>query len=238
MHTIRALGSVDAASVRRDSLLWGMLLVPLGLALATRWLLPGLFASVGRLVGIDIMLYYGAFFGYVLLLLPPAICGMVVGFLLLDQRDEQTLLAMRVTPLPFSGYLAYRLALPMLLSLLMTLLALPLAGVTTLSLAQLLPLVLLAAPLAPLLALFLAAFAANKVQGFALQKLMGLLLVGPAVAAFVPEPWRYLFGLMPTATPAALLWTMEAGAPFNWLVWLGGLVYQGLLLALLLRKVG
>ena len=143
---------------------------------------------------------------YVLLLLPPAICGMVVGFILLDQRDDHTLTALRVTPLPLTGYLVYRLAAPMLLGVGMTLIALPLAGLVPLGPLELLGLALAAAPLAPLTALFLAAFAANKVQGFALQKALGLFLIAPFLGTLLPPPWQAVLWLVPTYWPAALLW--------------------------------
>ena len=40
------------------------------------------------------------------LMTAPGIVGMVVGFLLLDERDERTLSALRVTPLSMRRYLA------------------------------------------------------------------------------------------------------------------------------------
>jgi fluoroquinolone transport system permease protein len=173
LKTLRALGAVDALSVSRDSLLRGMLVVPLGLAMAARWLFPPALASAGALLPFDLQVLYPQVMGYALLLLAPAICGGVVGFILLDQRDDGTLAALQVTPLPLTAYLAYRLAAPMLLSLVMTLIGLPLSGLVALGPLQLLLLALSAAPLAPLIALFLGAYAANKVQGFALQKGMG-----------------------------------------------------------------
>jgi fluoroquinolone transport system permease protein len=69
-------------------------------------------------------------------------------------------------------HLAYRLAAPMLISLAMTLIALPLAGLVSLSFLEVLLVAVAAAPLAPLSALFLGAYAANKVEGFALLFLL------------------------------------------------------------------
>jgi fluoroquinolone transport system permease protein len=43
-----------------------------------------------------------------LVVVMPALVGMVIGFLLLDQRDDQTLAALQVTPLTLNGYLIYR----------------------------------------------------------------------------------------------------------------------------------
>jgi fluoroquinolone transport system permease protein len=237
LKSLRALSAVDALSISRDSLLRGMALVPLGLAIASRWLFPAAVAQIGTLLGIDLQPLYPQFMSYVLLLLAPAICGMVVGFVLLDQRDDGTLTALQVTPLPLTAYLAYRLAVPMLLSLAMTLLALAISGLLALSFPQLLLLALAAAPLAPLGALFLGAYAANKVQGFALQKALGVFMLAPFIGALLPMPWQLLAGLVPTYWPAALLWALADGSAHAWALLPIGLLYQGLLLFFLLRRL-
>jgi fluoroquinolone transport system permease protein len=182
------------------------------------------------------MSYYPPLMGYMLLMLTPLLVGVVVGFLLLDQRDDQTLVALQVTPLTLSGYLVYRLATPMLFSLVITLIALPLSGLAGISLFEVLLCALLAAPLAPLYALWLASFAQNKVQGFALQKASGVIMLPPLLAFFIHSPWTVLLGLFPTYWPARLLWALQYGEPGGWVYLLVGLLYQGLLLALLVRR--
>lgn len=237
INVVRALAVVDAKSVARDSLLRAMIFVPLGLAAAARWVFPPALARIGALLDIDLLSVYPQFMGYVILLLAPVICSLVVGFLLLDQRDDQTLRALQVTPLSLQHYLMYRLAMPMLLSVLLTLVALPLSGLAHLRPLPLLAVVLVAAPVAPIMALFLGAFAANKVQGFALQKALGVLLVAPALAAFTPMPWRLLLGFVPTYWPAAFFWEMQASSAGAWRTLAVGLAYHALLLVLLTRRL-
>jgi fluoroquinolone transport system permease protein len=236
LRTLRALSAADALSVSRDSLLRGIVVVPLGLAVAARWLFPPAIERINRLLPFDLQALYPQLMSYVLLLLAPVICGAVVGFILLDQRDDHTLTALQVTPLPIASYLTYRLAMPVVISAIMALIALPLSGLVTLGSLDLLMVVLAAAPLAPLTALFLGAFASNKVQGFALQKALGVFFIAPFLGALLPLPWRLLMGLVPTYWPAALLWALQSGQPQSWLLLLGGLAYQALLLMLLLRR--
>lgn len=235
IHAFRALSRADRQGMLRDPLLRGLLIVPLGLAIAARWIFPTMIGRIGDLLAIDLLALYPQIAGAVLTLLPPVITGAVVGFLLLDQRDERTLLALRVTPLPLSMFLAYRLAAPMILSLLMTIITLLAAGVAP-SLFAILTVALASAPLAPMLALFFGVFAENKVQGFALQKGMGLVMMAPLAALFLPPDWDLLLGIAPTYWPAALLWQAQAGDP-HLMTMLIGLVYHGILLALLLRKL-
>lgn len=236
LRLIKSLGPIDAMSVRRDPLLRWIVVLPLLIALVVRFFLP---VMIGRLED-SLHLGFGTFYqvvaGYALLITAPVLCGMVIGFLLLDERDDRTLLALRVTPLPFSNYLAWRLSLPMLLSVVVTLAAFPLAGLSQPGIPGLLVCALATAPFAPLVALTLAVFAQNKVQGFALVKASGMFQIAPLVAYFVKAEWQPAFGIFPTYWPAKLLWTLQAGEANVWLYLVAGLVYQLCLLFLLLRR--
>lgn len=236
LRALRALGAIDRLSVRRDPLLRWMVLLPPGLALTVRWVFPTLLDRAEAAFAVELDPLYPAIAGYVLLILVPNLAGMVVGFLLLDQRDDDTLTALRVTPLPVGAYLAYRLALPVLLSAALTLALFPLAGLAGPGPLALLGAALGAAPFAPLFALFLAAFAANKVQGFALTKAAGALLGAPIAAYFMEPAWRWMLAPVPTFWPAMGYWALSEGRAAGWGFLLAGFVYQLALAALLLRR--
>ena len=239
MHTlrvIRTLGAIDLRNVRRDPLLRWIVVLPLLIALPVRWVLPVAVRRISELIGVDLLEYYPLAMGYAMLLLAPILAGMVIGFLLLDQRDDRTLTALQVTPLPLNSYLTYRLLAPMLVSLGTTMIVLPAAGLVHVDVVLLATLALAAAPMAPLVAVALAAFAANKVQGFALVKMSGLFLIAPLGAYFAPPRWEWAFAVVPTYWPAKVLWTMDTGGAQAWVYLLGGLAYQALLLWLLLRR--
>jgi fluoroquinolone transport system permease protein len=236
LNVIRAMGPIDAKSVGRDSLLAWMGLLPLFIALLGRAVFPPIIAGMGEAIGIDLMPYYPVMMGYVLLLVTPFMCGMVIGFLLLDQRDDRTLTALQVTPMPLRSYLIYRLAGPMLVSLVMTVVALPLAGLATGGMLPVVAGALVAAPLAPIVALSLASFAQNKVQGFALMKASGIFMWPPIIAYFVPPLWQIPFGLVPTYWAPRVYSVAEAGEAILWLYLVAGLAYQALVIAALLRR--
>ena len=236
LTALRALGPVDVKSVWRDPLLrWFALLMP-GMALAFRFLMPPLYVSLSTWVGHDLTPYYVPLVSFVLLMMAPALTGIVIGFLLLDQRDDGTLNALQVSPLGLAGYLAYRLAVPMLVAFATTIVMFPLAGMTGILWGPLILAALTGAPLAVLVALFLGAFASNKVQGFALMKASGVVEWPPMFAYFVPMPWQLLFGLSPVYWPGKLYWSALAGDASYW-IWLPlGLAWQALLIWLLLRR--
>ena len=114
LSVIRALGPIDGKSIARDPMLRWFVLMPVGFALAARWLLPLAIERVSVLVDHDLAPYYRPLTSLYFLQFAPSLAGWVVGFLLLDQRDDGTLAALRVTPLTLNGFLLYRLALPML----------------------------------------------------------------------------------------------------------------------------
>ncbi len=235
-NVIRALGPIDLRSVQRDSLLrWMVLLIPL-MALLIRWLVPSLTGQLADRLDFDLVPYYPVIISYFFVMLVPLMFGMVIGFLLLDERDDQTLAALQVTPLSMANYLAYRIATPMLLSIALLLAVIPLTGLNRIGFLPLLLVSLGAAPLAPVFALFLATFAANKVQGFALMKGLGAVLIAPVVAFFVASGWQLAFGLMPTYWPVKVYWLLDAGRTDIWGFYIAGLLYQFVLLILLLRR--
>jgi fluoroquinolone transport system permease protein len=232
---IRTLGPIDLKNVGRDPMLRGMVIIPLALGLLLRYGLPALTAKLQASLSWDLAPYYSLVMSAVVQF-PPLLFGTVVGFLLLDQRDDETLTALRVTPLRFSHYLAYRIVVPILLSVATTVPMVSFAGVVEMSLADTLLAATAAAPLAPLMALGMGALAQNKVQGFALQKASGVFLGPPAFAYFLSGPWHWAFGILPTFWPFKVWWVLSAGQPGAWLYLMISLVYHGLLLWLLLRR--
>jgi hypothetical protein len=132
----------------------------------------------------------------VALLLPAFLIGWVSGFLLLEDRDDGTLLAVEVTPVGRAGFLGYRLAISAAIT----------ALITALGIALLLPevpmwlklVLLVTVPADTVLAsVALLALARNKVEGLALTKLTNIAAIVP-LAAFIPSPVRLLGGIVPT----------------------------------------
>jgi fluoroquinolone transport system permease protein len=233
-QVLRALGPIDALSVRRDSMLRWLAAFPLIFGLAIRFGLPPLGTWLDQRFEVQIADYH-TLIGSFLVLIMPALAGALIGFLLLEQRDDGTLTALQVTPLTARAYALWRLAVPMLLSALGGLLLLWLAGLPGPGLPGRLLAVTAAAPLAPAWAFFMASFASNKVQGFALVKAAGAINWPPVVAWFVSPELRRLFGVCPTYWPVEVYWELAAGrSPLLPLVM--GSAYLAVVTLLLLRR--
>ncbi len=230
-----ALAPIDWRSVARDSLLRWMIAIAIPVGFLTRWGVPALARSLEQRYGFDLTPYYPLVMSFNLLLMP-ILAGIVVGFMLLDERDDATLSAIQVTPLGLAGYLGYRATMPMLLSVVLTVVVLEISALTPVSSVTLWWMSLAVAPLAPVFALFLGTFAANKVQGLALTKANGVLTLPPVAAWFIDGPWQFAVGVVPTYWPAKAFWQAARGDPLDWLFALVGSLFQIALLGLLMRR--
>ncbi len=219
----RALIYADLRVLWRDPLLGWILALPIGLALLLRPLIPRVQEGLLAGMGFDLTPYHPLVMGG-FLMTAPGMVGMVIGFLFLDERDARTLTALRTTPLSMRQYLAYRVALPLLLGTASTLIGYPLTGLTPLPLTSLLPIVVVASLSAPLLALVLAVAAPNKVAGFAVVKVLNAVNLLPIVAYFVPRPVQFAAGIFPTYWPMRALWSAAVGETFGGYLVLGSVV--------------
>jgi len=235
LRAIRSLGPVDYKTIRRDTLLRWIVLFPVLIAIVLRLGVPVLTARVLEVTGFDLRPYYPLVMGFIFMMMPMMV-GIVIGFLLLDQRDDQTLTALQVTPITLNGYLAYRISLPVLLSLIETVVVIPAANLIEVDFFTILLVALACAPLAPLYALTLASLAQNKVQGMAVSKGLGISMLPPAIAFFVTANWQLVLGFAPTYWPAKLFWVLQSGQPGGWAYFLAGLAYELALIAVLLRR--
>ncbi|MCD1293884.1 ABC transporter [Methanocella sp. CWC-04] len=230
---IRSFGLGDLLNVVRDPLLKWMIAMPFMIAILLRFLVPELTAWAAPMI--DLVPYYPMIMAIVVVFVP-AMYGVCIGFLLLDERDEGMLTALKVTPVSLSSYLVYRITAPMLLSFVSTLIAYPLAGLTGIDPLILIVVALVASFEAPFFALVLACFAENKVQGFAIQKMMGSLLMIPMIAYLLDPKWEFVFYIIPTFWPVKAFWVGTINGPNFWLYVLGAIVFHLILIGLLLKR--
>ncbi|MEX2583872.1 MAG: hypothetical protein WD766_11390 [Gemmatimonadota bacterium] len=222
----RSLLRVDARSLLRDPLLGWLLLTPLAIGLLLRYLVPAAAKLLRERADFALSPFEPLIMGG-FLMTAPGILGMVIGFLLLDERDAGTLKALRVTPLTMRRYLGYRIALPLTIGIVATMVSYALVGVAAIPFADLLAIAILASFAAPLLVLVLATAAANKVAGFAAVKVINAVNLLPVAAFFVPLPYQLAAGVLPTYWPMRALWSAAAGEPYaHWLI-IGAFVNVG-----------
>lgn len=207
----------DLTLVRRDSFLAGLLLYIAALAVLTRVYVPLLQRELLARGYFDLEPYYPLLASYVAVLLGTMMVGIFIAFLLIDERDHRTLTALLVTPLPFPHYLAYRVALPVALAVPLVVALFEVVDLAPLPAWQLWGIALASSPLAAVTTLVLPTFADNKVQAFALAKILSGTALVPVAAFFVDEPWQYLAGLYPPYWAVKAFWVLHAGEAGAWL---------------------
>ena len=232
-RALRVLAPSDLRLIWRDSfLLFVVVILPLA-CLGLRWLVPYL---AGVLAGwVDLEPYYGLIQAYVLGQ-QPILLGAVVGILFVEERDEGTLLALQATPLSLPSFLGYRLVAAMGLSVVLTSIAVPLAGLVSVSLLEMLAAAALASLSVPLVALGYAVYMENKIQAVTAMKLVQAWGALPVLLYFAPTPWDWTGSVAaPLYHPMRLFWSAADGRAEWWLI-LPGLLVPGAMLLWLLRR--
>lgn len=192
-HRVGRLLAADARSVWRDPILGVALVMCLAIA-------PGLAAFAGPIDAVA-----AAQFGLaeasrllvpMVLVLPAMLVAWMVGFLLLEDRDDGVLLAIAVTPVGRAAFFAWRSTMAALLAALFCVYGCVLVA-PGLPPAMIVSLAALVGAEAVAAAVILPALARNKVEGLALTKLTNIAAIVPLLA-LLPAPWRYLGGIVPS----------------------------------------
>jgi fluoroquinolone transport system permease protein len=240
---LRKVGPVDVKVIRRDSFLLFMFSYTTFMALLLRLLLPRLnvtLAANGVLpnerFAVELSAFYPMIVAYVALYSGALAVGMIFGFMLLDEKDDQTLTAMLVTPVPLRQYALYRVGVAAALAFVIIWLMLLIIGQALLPFWQLLLCAAGAALTAPIIVLFFAIIAENKVQGFAYGKFGGIAGFTILLGWFVPEPLQWLFGLFPPFWVSKAFWLAHEGRGLWWVALFVGIVLQIGLIGWLLQR--
>ena len=229
-----ALVRADLRNVLRDSTMVMVLFGPVAL-FALLGFLPLIEALLLSELQFDLFPYRPPLVTF-LGLIPGLLFAMIYGFIVLDERDEQIVEVMSVTPLRKEGYLRYKLLIPMLLSFLGPPIIQFSFSLLSLSMTALLPISFMAGLEAGLGVLFLVSFSSNKVEGMAFGKLLGIFyLVIPAVFLW-DSPLHWIGCISPPFWIAKASQAALAQDPLVWLHVTLGLAMHLVLLKWMLRK--
>lgn len=237
IHTMAALGRNDLRGIRRESLLAFVIFAPIGWIALVRFGTPPTTEMVAARYGVDLVPYFPAILTGFLLLTSPIVVGALGAFLVLEERDSNTIAALRVTPTRMSAYLGYRAATVIVITTLYVIITMPLSGLLPLQQWPLLiPVGLLAGLSGVVISLTILATARNKVEGLAVLRGLGIVVAGlPLIPYFLGPEWQYPFWLLPTFWPAKAYWLISTGdTPWPYLI--GGVIFHLPLILLLYRR--
>ena len=235
MRKIIALSLGDMKNISRDSMLIMAFGAPFLMAFALKFGLPLASQKAMELIGLDLTVYYDLIMSFGLLAVP-AMVGVMVGFIILDERDEGLLSYYSVTPLSKSGYIAYRLVAPFIICFVLSFIVLVIAGVAEFRFFSMVPIVFMISLEAPLMALFLGSFASNKVEGLALAKGIGTMMLAPVAGYFIKSNWQILLGVFPPYW-ISKAFLARSSVDVNYLLYiLSGILIHFVFISLLLKR--
>ncbi len=199
----------------RDKMTLVMLVYPLMLMLVGAFVIPTVVDQFGeggegqRIASLVIIVVFAA--------IAPFIGSALLGFSLLDNRDENTLDTIRVTPISLRGYITFKCIYAYILGANGTFWIIYgtrlLAGdgytvggmdlFEPFTVGVVLTYALTASLFIPVFALLLSAFAKNKIEGFAYMKGSGMIIMLPVLTILnALQDWKqYFLGVMPTFWP-------------------------------------
>lgn len=172
---------------------------PILMGAAFRFLLPVLERLLcGRFNAAEILAPYYIIFDLLLAVMTPILFCFAGVLVVLEEFDCGVAKYYAVTPIGRSGYLLSRIGIPALIAVVYDVVLLCVFSVSKVGLFMAFLLSVSGGMTAVFTSLLVVTFAKNKMEGMALVKLCGLLLIGIPVAYFVASPVRYLFGIFPS----------------------------------------
>jgi fluoroquinolone transport system permease protein len=128
--------------------------------------------------------------------------GMIAGFSLLDDRDDQVLVSIRISPVSLSLYLWLKVGFAFLMAVLAGLATMLISGSFAIAPLDMLLVAGLSAMQVPINAFVVSALSSNRAEGLAAIKVTGILVLLPVVAWFFLDWKQWLFALVPGFWPA------------------------------------
>ena len=182
-----------------DAMLVAVLLAPILMGLMFRFGIPALEGYLCSLTNkTSLIAPYYFLLDELMCIATPIMFAFTGVMVILSEADLGITRAIAVTPVGKDGYLFSRIVLPAVASSVYGLFITILFRISGMSLAIIALLSLLSAPMGIAISMMVVSLAKNKVEGMALTKMSGLMIMGLPAAVFVPAPLQYLAGIFPS----------------------------------------
>ncbi len=142
----------------------------------------------------------------IMILMIGFIFGAITAFTLLDDRDDGVLMSLKITPISVRFYIILKIIISYIFGVLATIIMIYITNILpNTSFIKIILISILSAMAGPLITLIVNSFARNKVEGFVIMKLSGIILVLPILVFFVFD-WKEVFLLFsPGFWPARII---------------------------------
>ncbi|MDC0559164.1 hypothetical protein OAO42_02000 [Candidatus Izimaplasma bacterium] len=154
--------------------------------------------------------------------------GALIAFTLLDDKDDKVLMSLKITPINVKHYIYVKMAAGMIFGFVATLILLLATNfLPNANFFVLIGVALLGAIQVPSVTLIVNSFSDNKVEGFVVMKLSGMVLMFPVIGFLVAGWAQYLLGVAPGYWAGSLI-EVELGVDTGStvLLFFAGIVYN------------
>lgn len=215
----------DTKNTLRDPTLLLLLLVPFLMIMVLRLGFPLLLNYVPQAT--DYSEEIVSFFALLSAIFP----GMIMSFILLDEKDMQLFSVIKVTPATLSGFLFTRLMAMIAVGFVMSFLILQFDGIYSISILDSIQVALLASLNSPILILLVSYIAKNKIEGMTLLKAAMVTLFIPILIFFFDNNWEYILGVFPAFWVYAFFDFQN-----SWVAFIYGLIYLSFVNFIIFKK--
>lgn len=200
--------------ITKDSMLLAALAAPFLAGTAFRFGIPALDAVLCNALGrLELLAAYYRLFDLFLIAMTPYIFCFASSMVILTEVDENMAAYLAVTPVGKRGYIISRLLFPAILSIPVTVVLVQFFFLTPWNVPLLLLACLLSSALSVAATLLIVALSSNRVEGMALAKLSGIVLLGLPIPFFISSDMQYLFSPLPS------FWIAKLSVEHNGLVY-------------------
>lgn len=228
-HTMK-LFKIGLKQIVKDGMLLIMIPAPFLVGFFIKAVLPFINHILTTRFLFSITAWYGLADG-MLICLTPMFAAMISAFLILEERDEGLSAFYQITPAEGCSYLCARIGIPMIWAWFTTMIVTAVFHISSLSFQVGLFSSLISSFTGVFLAMMVVSIAANRVEGLAISKLMGITFIGLVLIWFIPAPYHFLMAFLPSFWIGKLL---LSGA--NMCFFLSGLICCMLWIAFFTRR--
>lgn len=186
-------------------MLWGdfmlviCLFAPLMMGCMFRYVIPFLEKILNESYGFSpVFTPYYVIFDLMLLAMTPLMICFAGIMVVLEELDNGTTQYLLVTPLGRNGYFLSRIGVSLVFSIVYNVILLSFFQLSWFPWYEIISCSFLSAGFSLIIAMLVISFAKNKVEGMAMMKLSGLMILGYLIAFFIKEPIGYVAGILPT----------------------------------------
>lgn len=198
MKAIRLSFRQMLSYLQRDMMLFVVCFTPLITGICFKVGIPLLEKVLTDFMLVPIISPYYKLIDITFSMITPVMFCFASAMIVLEEKDENIIQYLSVTPLGKTGYLVARFGISSFISFLITISLLPFFKITKLSFAEMLFLSISGTLQGIIIALMIVSISSNKLEGMAVTKVSSLTVFAAAVPFFVEHEAQYLLFPFPT----------------------------------------